>query len=233
MSLKYLRLLTWLGMTALAGCGGGGGDAGTATNLPTTSYPLLAAYKASLVAGASTSYSVSGTCSGTATLSSAPTVAANFEGVAGYSSVQTTSMALNDCTPANSSTSSVDYYDANYTPLGTATVGEEYAAFKTAATALAASVRVGDSSTVGTMTLYADSTKSVTTGVRVLSYAVESDTATTAIVNFIAKDYDTANRLLSTQQVRYRLSTEGTLTASTIDVQNSTTSTTHLVFTKK
>ena len=65
-----------------------------------------------------------------------------------------------------------------------------------------------------------------------LSYVVEADTANTAIVNLISKAYNTANQPLFTQQGRYRIAADGTLSVMTIDIQYSTTSTTHLIYTK-
>lgn len=70
------------------------------------------------------------------------------------------------------------------------------------------------------------------TGSRVFSYVVEADTLSTAIVNVIAKDYDTSNQLILTQQSRYRIAADGKLTSTSIDAQYSTTSTSHFVLTK-
>ena len=91
---------------------------------------------------------------------------------------------------------------------------------------------MGDTAVYATLTTYTDSTKTVTTGQRILSYVVEADTADTAIVNLISKGYNTSNQLLFTQQSRLRISASGALTAVSIDVQYSTTSTNHLVYTK-
>ena len=83
-----------------------------------------------------------------------------------------------------------------------------------------------------TVTVYSDSTKTTTTGQRQLSYVVESDSASTAFVTLITKSFNTANQLLFTQQSKYRIAADGTLNIVTIDVQYSTTSTTHLIYTK-
>jgi len=232
---KFVRAcIAGLGAAVLvAGCGGGGGDPGGSGPVTSTSaFPLLAAYKAYLIAGINANFTVSGTCSGTATLVSSPTATATFEGVTGYASTDTTTITFTNCTPSSSTNNGFSYYDANYTPLGESVTGEEYAKFNAAATPLPASVKVGDTGTVGTLTVYADSTKATITGISVVTYVIEPDTGSTAIVNLIEKDYDNSNRLTLTQQSRYRITLGGTATPTSIDLQESTTGSTHLVLTR-
>lgn len=214
----------------LYGCGGGG-DAGS-TVTPVTSFPLQTGYKARVSSGATDSFSISGTCAGSATFTTSPATAATFEGVVGYSATTTSTVNFTNCTPATAAVTSTGYYDSNYTPLGSSTPGVEYAKFLTAPPALPASVKVGDTAVFATLTVYSDSTKATVTGQRLLSYVIEADTATTAVANLITKAYNTSSQLLFTQQLRYRIAADGTLTVISIDVQYSTTSTNHLVFTK-
>lgn len=64
-------------------------------------------------------------------------------------------------------------------------------------------------------------------------YVVESGTGSSnAVINIITKSYNTSNQLLYIQQTRYRISSTGQLTVTSIDIQYSTTSTAHLVWTK-
>ena len=214
----------------LYGCGGGG-DAGS-TVTPVTSFPLQTGYKARVSSGAIDSFSISGTCAGSATFTTSAATAATFEGVVGYSATTTATVNFTNCTPATAAVTSTGYYDSNYTPLGSSTPGVEYAKFLTAPPALPASVKVGDTAVFATLTVYSDSTKATVTGQRLLSYVIEADTATTAVANLITKAYNTSSQLLFTQQSRYRIAADGTLTVISIDVQYSTTSTNHLVFTK-
>src|SRR5436309_1513447 len=74
--------------------------------------------------------------------------------------------------------------------------------------------------------------RSVRAGGGTVTYAIEADTATTAILNVIVKTYDTSNALQVTQQSRYRVAADGSLTVLTIDVQYSGPSTAHLLYTK-
>jgi len=214
----------------ISGCGGGG-DSGSAT-VSTMSFPAQAAYRARVAAGSTDNFTVSGTCAGTATYTDGVATASTFEGVTGFAASTTVSINLTNCTPATSAVSGTSYYDSNYSPLGDSIPGVEYAKFVTAPPPLPTTVKVGDTAVYATFALYTDSTKATTTGQEVLSYVVEADTATTAVVNLISKEYNTSNQLLSTQQSRYRIAADGTLTTLSIDVQLSTTSTTHIVLTK-
>lgn len=98
--------------------------------------------------------------------------------------------------------------------------------------ALPASVKAGDTGLLGTETVYTDSSKAVLAGKVDFSYVVASDTATTAMVTLILISYNASNQPLLTQQAKYRISGDGTLTIVSNDLQFSTTSTTHLLLTK-
>lgn len=196
------------------------------------SFPLATGYGARIAAGTTDNYTISGSCTGSATSTNGVASASTFEGVTGFAAAQTITVSFTNCTPATNAVSGATDWDSSYTPLGASLPGVEYAKFLTAPPPLPASVRVGDTAVYATLTTYTDSTKTVTTGQRILSYVVEADTADTAIVNLISKGYNTSNQLLFTQQSRLRISASGALTAVSIDVQYSTTSTNHLVYTK-
>ena len=230
MKLRYLTAAALAATTFLQGCGGGG-DAGTSIT-PVTSFPLLAGYKARITAGASDNYAVSGTCAGNAAITTAAAVAATFEGVTGYSATQTATITFTNCTPASTAVTGTSYYDTSFSLLGSSTPGIDYTKYATAPPALPTSVKVGDTAVFSTLTVYADSTKATVTGQRLLSYVIEADTTTTAIANLITKGYNASGQLLFTQQSRYRIAADGSLTVISIDVQYSTTSTNHLVYTK-
>lgn len=234
-TLKFLGVST-LGAALLAACGGGGGDSPQATT-PTpnaTTFALAAGYKARVASGATDNFSITGTgsCTGTATISTAPSVAATFEGVAGYSSAQVSTVNYSNCTlPSNVSTGT-SYYNLSVVPIGLTVTGSEYAKFVAAPALLPAAAKVNDSAVVVTMNSYTDSSKLIPIGQRVVSYAIEADTNATAIFNLIIRSYDQGGALLSTEQSRYRMAESGALTIVSIDVQFSTTSQLHLVFTR-
>jgi hypothetical protein len=227
---------------SLAGCGGGGGGGGGDAAAPsgpvtsTLSFPLETAYKTLIAYGLTKSFTVtstSPTCSGSGTRTSAPAAtAATFEGVAALSAAHTLTISLTNCTPASSAQTSTNYYDSNYVPLGFNTVGGHYGVYLTPLT-IPTSVTVGGTATVGTETIYTDSTKATVYGTIVLSYVVEADTATTAIVNLIAKSYNASSTLLWTEQVRYRIAATGALTPVSADIQyaSASGSTMHMILT--
>jgi hypothetical protein len=193
---------------------------------------LHAGHSNRVAAGSTDNFTITGSCAGTAQIVNSPATGATFEGVAGFMSVQSATVTFTNCAPTTSTATGSNFFDADYTPVGVTVTGAEYARFVAAPAALPASVKVGDGADIVTFTTYVDSNKLVATGKRVYSYAIEADSATTVIANFIVKTYDTTDRLLLTQQTRYRMAEDGTLTLLTIDVQYSASSTVHLLYTK-
>ena len=215
----------------ISGCGGGG-DSGPVV-AATTSFPLQVGYKARISSGATDNYSISGTCSGTATVTSAAAVVSTFQSVAGYSATTTTIFNFTNCTPASVAITGAGYYDVNYSPIGSAIDKLEFTKFAALPQAIPASVKVGDTAAYGTLNTYTDSTMTTATGQRIISYVIEADGANTAVANLITKGYNATGQLLFTQQSRYRMAADGTLTAVSIDVQYSTTNTNHIIYTKQ
>lgn len=219
----------------LAACGGGGGGGTPAATGPvasTSSFPLISGYKALVANGLSKSFTVSGTCTGSGTKSSsAATTAVTFEGVAGFSATSTLTMSLagTGCTPSVAQ-SSTSYVDTNYIPRGFNSVGVNYGVYLTPL-AIPTSVSVGGTAILGTETLYTNSTKATGNGRIDQSYVIEADTASTAIVNLIAKIYNASGTLTATEQDRYRIDAVGTLTPTSFDIQYANGSTAHLVLT--
>lgn len=225
-SIKLLLAISTL-MT-LAACGGGGGDSTTPNTA--TAYPLRSGYQNLISQSEINNFSISGTCTGTATETRNAVVAATFEGTPGVSTTTTLTGSYSNCTPASFAGTSLSYFDTNYKPLGSAIAGTDYAVYSVSD--LPISVKVGDTAQLGTADVYSTNTKQVKTGTRTLSYAVETDGNSTAIVNLITKAYNASNQLLFTQQSRYRINSSGQLTAVSKDIQYSTTSSAHLLWTK-
>ena len=224
-SIKSLFAISAL-MT-LAACGGGGSSTAPST---TTTYPLRSGYQSLISQSEVNSFSISGTCAGTATETRSAAVPATFEGTTGVSTTTTLTGSYSNCTPASFASTGISYYDTNYKPLGSATPGSDYAVYSV--TDLPISVKVGDTAQFGTADVYSSSTKQVKTGTRTLSYAVETDSGNTAIINVITKAYNTSNQLLFTQQSRSRINASGQFTAVSKDIQYSTTNTSHMLWTK-
>jgi hypothetical protein len=220
-------------LVVLAGCGGGGGGGGGTVGLThtepvvsTLSFPVGTSMNASAARGARDLLRATGTaataatdgdCTGTYDNTDGPAGGgATFEGVPAFSVTSVTTFSFTNCTPASSTITGTTYYDSNYVPLGDDVPGSEYGVFAQPAV-IPTTAKVGDAGIIGTMVLYSDSTKTTATGQRKISFAIEPDTANTAIVNLISKDYDISNVLEFIQQERYRINATGDITLISID----------------
>ena len=148
---------------------------------------------------------------------------------------------LPGCVTSSSSTLTAAYYDAStYAPWGyiggTAYNGatsykSTFREFSTKVV-LPNSVKVGDSGVVGTLLLYGTynfSKDGIVQGKTDVTYSVEPDTATTALVNIVSKVYDGNNKLTLIDQSKYRIDAGNNVTYALIDQQYSDTLTLHLV----
>ena len=214
----------------LSGCGGGGGDVNAAL-VATTEFPVQAGYQARISAGAADNFTVSGICTGTASIVTGAATPVTFNGVQAFAAPQTVTVSDSNCGPANT-VSGTSYFNANFTPLGSSIPGGEYIEFATQPLPLPLKASVGDSGDYATLATFADQTKAVSTGKRVLSYVIGRDTINTAIVVFVVKGYDTVDRLIFTQLSRYRIEANGSLTLIVIDNQPASTADAHLLYTK-
>ncbi len=150
--------------------------------------------------------------------SAAATTATTFEGSPALSSNAVGTYSWTGCTPASGSTTIVRYYDSNYLPLGRQVVGDDYGVF-TGSPTLPTTAKVGDVYVIGTQQEYSNSTKTTPTGREDTTLVMEADTATTAIANLISKSYNTSGTLTATEQNRYRVAANGTLTPISFDIQ--------------
>ncbi len=210
-------------MVLLVACGGKGGDdeaAPAAAVTPvvpvasTLSFPLQAAHAALVLLGESTvtlyakgsaeTASVHGMCSGTLVVTATPiSYPQVFEGVLRQFAINAVQTTYSNCPVSSTNESTFVYYDYNYLPLGSTAEGA-YSVWTTPA-AFPGSVTVGMSGAVGTEAFFTDQTRA--TLLRRVDYSsvVEPDTATSAIVNVIARRFDAANQLQSTTQQRRRI----------------------------
>lgn len=212
----------------LSACGGGGSDSTPAPGpvTSTLSFPLKSAYSALVANGYTKRYDVSGSCNGFASEVTAPaTGGQTFEGAPGQlSTALTLAITWTTCARPSITATVTAYYDTNYTPLGFSSVGV-YSVYLPPLS-IPASIMVGDTGTIGTTTNFTDSSKVALAGLTEVSYVVEPDTASTAIVNLIFKTSDILGNLTSTEQDRYRISSTGALTPVSKDTL---TATTHLI----
>ena len=229
---KYLAIIlgALLIGALLAACGGGGGSSSGGSTGPVTSpnaFPLASGWQSLVASGQTVRFNSSGTCNGTFSNISAPAnVSTTFEGQPALSGVSVISYSFTNCTPSSAVSTETRYYDTNYIPKGISIQGGNYGVYASTPT-IPATVHVGDAGVIGTINLYTTSAKTTSAGRIDESYVIESDTATTAIVNVIDKVYNTSGVLTSTEQDRYRMQANGALTAISYDILYS--SGTHLI----
>lgn len=202
---------------ALSACGGGGGGGSTST-APVTStetFQLRTAYvnyvteTRSLpfkVTGTSSGYSVSG--SGTATQGAL--TSATFESKAAQQKTTTVTGSITaNGTTSPLSSSSTDYVDSNYNPLGE--IGSEYSVVNSGIS-IPTTARVNDTGILYTSNRYTSSSKTTLLGTSTVSYVLEPDTAATALFKVISTEKDTLNKQTSVSTVTFRITAAGALT---------------------
>lgn len=219
--MKSIKIIAALSMAAsLVACGGGGGDGEAQSTSPLT-FNLESAYKTLIASGQTVNFKItaSNSCAGSATITSSPAnTNTTFEGKAAVSSTTVYNFSYTNCTPATIAETTVNYYDTNYLPLGTAAQGGNYLVVNDSLK-VPTSIKVGDAGVLGSMTRYTDSTKSTKNGSAQLSYVVEIDTASTAWVTIATKSYNGSDVLESTQLSKYRIDEASKLTAQSITIQ--------------
>jgi hypothetical protein len=92
-------------------------------------------------------------------------------------------------------------------------------------------IKVGDKGVVGSVLTYGMSNfkKSGTPqGQTDVTYIIEPDTSTTAIINIVSKVYDASGKLTLTDQTRYQIDATNTMVLTSIDQQYSDAITLHL-----
>ncbi len=221
-------------------------DPGTVSS--TNSFAFGTAWKGFLSTGYTKRLSVSGSCGGTLDyLHTAVTQPQSFSfsdttfphppGTVnpGYvvSHQQETKALLTGCATTSSVTTTTAYFDAQtFAPFGYKGGTAYNGATSYKATfrefpdrvVLPSSVKVGDSGTVGTLNIYGtiDFKKdNISQGKIDVTYQVEPDTGSTALINIISKSYSATGTLLFTDQTRYRIDSSNTLTLHSIDQQES------------
>lgn len=218
-----ILLFAVLAISALVGCGGGSGSTGPTVVVSTLTFPLQSAYRALVGSGYSKNYSVEGTCSGRAidsALAAAPApLGVTFEGIqAELAADNRLTLFLSNCAPSQTTLFGTSFWDSNLVPLGEVVPGGDYSVFQTAPM-FPVSVSVGTTGTFGVLNSYSDATKTVFTGRTDITFVIEAETATTAIVNLVAQDFDGGGASTGTQQSRYRIATTGALIPISIDIQ--------------
>ncbi len=218
------RVLFHLGSLLLAilvsACGGGGGGGGAAVAVPVvsaSSFSMPAVLADQVNNGYTQNFSISGTqvvggttfnVTGTGTITVAPASNAVFEGQVALqnSSTTTVTLTVNGITAPPVTETSQSFSTTSYAPLGMSN-GEYWVV--QGVPVIPATVKVGDTGVIGTYTRYTDNTKTSVLGTAQASYVVEADTATSAVINLILREFDNASVVELTDQIRWRIDTLG------------------------
>ena len=206
----------------LVACGGGGGGGGSPGPVASTlTFPLATANENLINKGYTLNLSVTGTqvykgnsyaVTGSVTLAQSTPTTSTFEGQTAWLNTQSMNGSVTVLSITVPITSSAQVYSTtNYAPLGQVSSGSYYVMQGTPT--MPSTGKVGDTAVIGTFNGYTDSTKPIPLlGTAKISYAVEADTASTAIVNLLEEDYDTSNILNASTQTRWKIDSSGNVT---------------------
>lgn len=204
----------WVAAALLAACGGGGGGGQQAA----VTIPLSNAIANYINQSRSSTVSISGSVTGggqTLPVSGSATVTEStgpgtFEGQAALRKSMSISGSVSILgTSAPLSDSSQAFFDSNYRPLGS-TSATSYCV-TTAASALPATARVGDSGSWFSQTCYESSAKLAPTATSTSAYVIEPDTSTTAVLKLLVTSSATGGPTLTSQST-FRVGGDGSIT---------------------
>lgn len=224
------HLARTLGLTltlAISACGGGGGStAPTGPVASTETFQLRTAYVNYVTETRSLPFTVTGTTSGqsvtgSGTATQGALTSATFESQAAQQKTTTVTGSITaNGTTIPLSSSSTTYVDSNYNPLGIS--GTDYAVV-TSGTSIPTTARVNDTGNLYSTIRYASSTKATLRGTQTVSYVLEPDTASTALLKIISTERDSYNTVTSNSTTTFRMTPAGALTRiSETSVQGAT-----------
>ena len=233
MKISHYFCAIWLGFL-LSGCGGGSGGGGVAPSISqgpitsTLSFPLSAGlnylratgYSKSFTATSTSPYSSGCNSKGTAQISQGPAnTQTTFSGIPSISAASVINVAFTSCS-SGISTQTFFYY-SDYSDMGVIS-GSGKKQVISPGFAIPNYVSVGSVGVIGTFTNFDTITSINANGREDITYVVEADTASTAIVNFIHKTYAHSyldNMLFFTEQQRFRINASGIMTLISVDTQ--------------
>jgi hypothetical protein len=224
-----IAVLTSIALTACGGSGGGLSSANQNTP-PAGSYNLQAAVAALVKSGLTANVNLSGTViangistsfTGTGTLTLSPGANGVFNGLTETLQTQSISGTVTVAGNSKSYTSSVvNAYDGTAAFLGQSSSSE----FDVASAPITMPTTVGTSATtLGTLSRYTDSTRSVVLGTTQVSVALQvaaPSTGSPEVVQFTYKVLDTNQALVETDTFSYNLTENSTLSFYAATVQN-------------
>jgi hypothetical protein len=228
-AIKYTLVMSAVAL--LTACGGGGSssssssgnigsnDSSSAPVASSLTFDVGSALRALTISGQRSNFSIkaSNGCLGSGSITSGPTTTnATFEGKPALSSNSIFIVNYTNCVPATSSNTTTSYVDTNYLPLGT--VGDKYIVY-TGKFNLPSAIKVGDVGIFADAQRYTDNTKTTPDGTAQISYLVEADTASTALITVATKVLGNSKLLESTQLTKYTINSSNVLSLVTLTIQ--------------
>jgi hypothetical protein len=214
--INKLKLITATAVLALlSACGGGGGGASVPV-ASSSAFNLQEAYRSYYATSASYRFNITGTYGVNAISGSGSAVVGSVSSgtFEGQSALQQTTTVTGSFTANNQTiplaASSISWVDASYMPRGTSG-GSEYIVVDGLAT-IPTSAKINDTGAVFTAKRYTTSAKTTLLGTRTVTYVVEADSGTTALVTLIDVDKNNSGTTTSTSTSQYRVTTNNTFT---------------------
>lgn len=213
--IKILRYVFGSAVLALLTACGGGGGGGSVSTSSTSTFPVKAAYSTFLTSTQSLPFTLTGiedginfTGSGRVTVGGLS--ASTFEGRPALSKTLTATGTINvNGRSVPWSNSGIEYYDSNYNPLGSYYDSYEVV---TSVNQIPVSAKVGDAGTWYTFDIYSSpSSKLFKVGTGTVTYVLEPDTSTTALLKIIESRRNTSSSIDSTA-VTFRITESGGIT---------------------
>jgi hypothetical protein len=176
-------------------------------------FPLRSAYHQRIVTPATDYLTFSGNCTGYASFTTLAATSGTFEGGSALPATTNVSLGLTTCSPARLALTLNDYFDSSDALLGSSQAGNYYGVSSGAQRSLPPVAKIGDGGVYATQQLYADATKAVSTGQRVLSYAVTADgnASGSAILKLSAAHTSTTGQATFNRSLSYRIGADGAL----------------------
>jgi hypothetical protein len=212
---KQLKLVIGAALTAtLVACGGGGDSGPAAPVVSQNTYALKTLLANATNDRRTLSWTLTGTLSGVAVtgsgnVSQGALNSVAFEGKSALAKTLTVTgtIAVNGTTiPLNSTSTS--YLDSNYSPLGT--LSDEYQVV-VGTPSIPDSAKVGDTVTVYQANRYQNSNKTVLLGTEAVSFVLEADTSTTALLKIIAIEKDNSGKQTQSTAVTFRVGADNSI----------------------
>jgi hypothetical protein len=205
--LTRISLITYT-IASLAACGGGGGSASSST--PTT-YAVETAYSQAATTGISLNgTAVDGADTWTMALSASPAADETFEGATAKKSVNAITIKKNGVTVLSSG--SENFFSINpFKTKGLKLNDGHYGVATVAGGAMSNAAIVGNSGSLGTVTIYASASKSSIAFTQEATWTLEEDTATTAYACTNTTAKDTTGVLITTTSGCYKIDAKGTI----------------------